>query len=200
MATTTKTGSKTGTKSTGSTQKTATAKAAVKTETPAKVETTKETVFDIPVVPKQIDVNQYVPVKNGFHGVLVFKSPHTGETFEWGEFGDIQDIQLTDLRAAKNSMKGFFINNWFLFDEEYDWVIDYLGVRKYYANALGIDDFDGLLDKSASEIEKIINALSEGQKKSVAYMVGEKIRSGEIDSRKLIASLEKTLGVSLIES
>lgn len=169
---------------------------------PAPKPTPEKTVEAAPVieerpVAKEIDVNQYVRVKNGFHGHLVYKSPHTGEVFEWGAFGDEQDMQLSELKSAKNSSKGFFINNWFMFDDP--WVIDYLGVRMFYKNALTLDEFDTLFDKSPEEVADIISEMSDGQKSSVKYYASEKIRNGEIDSRKMIATLEEALGVQLIE-
>lgn len=147
---------------------------------------------------KEIDVNQYVTVRNGFHGHLVYKSSHTGELFEWDEFGEEQEMQLLELRNAKNSAKGFFRNNWFMFDEP--WIIDYLGVGKFYQHALNLDEFKSLFDKTPEEVAMIISDMSDGQKRTVVYLAAEKIRNGEIDSRKMIATLENALNVKLVES
>ena len=68
------------------------------------------------IVPKDIDMNQYVIVRNGFHGRLVYKSSRTGEKFVWDGFGTEQEMELKELRNAKNTSKGFFKNNWFMFD------------------------------------------------------------------------------------
>ena len=137
-------------------------------------ETTKK-----PVVPKEIDPNQIITVRNGFQGRLVYKSKRTGERWSW------------------NSNKKYFINNWFMFDE--DWVIDYLGMRQYYKNSLNIQDFDQLFKKPVGEIEDIISKLSEGQRKSVAYRAKQLIAEEEIDSNRVINTLEKCLGVELVE-
>ena len=80
------------------------------------------------IIPKDIDASQFVTVRNGFQGKLVYVSKRTGETFIWEEFGSEQEMELRELRNAKNSYKTFFVNNWFMFDE--DWIVDYLGVRK----------------------------------------------------------------------
>lgn len=149
------------------------------------------------IIPKDIDLNQYITVKNGFHGKLVYKSSRTGEKFVWDKYGSEQEMELKELRNAKNSSKRFFTDNWFMFDE--DWVIDYLGMRQYYKNAISIGDFDKLFKKSPSEIKKAIADMSHGQKRSVIYRASELIASGDIDSRKAIAALEDALGVELIE-
>ena len=155
-------------------------------------ETTKK-----PVVPKEIDPNQIITVRNGFQGRLVYKSKRTGERWSWESFGAEQDMELSELKNARNSNKKYFINNWFMFDE--DWVIDYLGMRQYYKNSLNIQDFDQLFKKPVGEIEDIISKLSAGQRKSVAYRAKQLIAEEEIDSNRVINTLEKCLGVELVE-
>lgn len=150
-----------------------------------------------PLVPKDIDPSQYITVRNGFQGRLVYKSKRTGERFVWDSFGAEQDMELSELRNARNSNKKYFINNWFMFDEP--WIVDYLGMGKYYRFAISIQDFDKLFTKPASEIEKTIANLSDGQKQSVAYRAKQLISEGGIDSNRLIATLEKCLGIELIE-
>lgn len=170
--------------------------ASKKTTTATKEEVTKK---EEPIIPKEIDVNQLIPVKNGFFGRLVYISARTKEEFEWEEEGDIQEIELRELRSAKSSAKKFFSNNWFLFDEEYDWVIDYLGVRKFYKNAINVEDLEHILKKSPAEIKKAIGALTPGQRSSLLYKVRDMVASNEIDSRKAVSTLEEAFGVELIE-
>lgn len=149
------------------------------------------------LIPKEIDPNQYITVRNGFQGRLVYKSKRTGERFVWDSFGAEQDMELSELKNAKNSNKKYFINNWFMFDEP--WVIDYLGMGQYYKFAVSIQDFDKLFEKPTAEIGKIISKLSDGQKKSIAYRAKQLIADGGIDSNRTIATLEKHLGMELIE-
>lgn len=152
-----------------------------------------------PIVPKDVDPNQIIIVKNGFQGKLVYISPRTHETYKWDGFGDEQEMELRELRNAKSASKKFFINNWFMFDEENMWVVDYLGLNQYYKKALSLDDFESVFQKSPAKIEEIINGLSSGQKSSLAYRARQMIADGEIDSRKVINTLEESLGVELIE-
>ena len=162
----------------------------------------KDTLIDIEEkksykVKNALDPNMYVTVKNGFNGTLVYKSKKTGERFIWEEFGDEQEIELSELKAAKNSYKSFFVNNWFLFDDPE--VVEWLGMSQYYKHALNSDSFDKLFEKSPAEIEKTIKDLSDGQKKSVAFRARQLIADGTIDSIKVIGALEKSLSVELIE-
>lgn len=148
-------------------------------------------------VKKNLNPSMYVTVKNGFNGTLVYKSKKTGERFVWEAFGDEQEIELAELKAAKNSYKSFFVNNWFLFDDPE--IVEWLGMNQYYKYALNSASFDKLFEKSPEEIEKTVGALSNGQKKSVAFRAKQLIADGTIDSIKVIAALEKSLSVELIE-
>ena len=105
----------------------------------------EKTIVSKPIVPKDVDPNQYITVRNGFQGRLIYISKKTGETFEWDGFGEEQEMELRELKAAKNSYnKAFYSNNWFMFNPEDEWVIDYLGVRQYYKNAVNVDEFDDM--------------------------------------------------------
>lgn len=146
---------------------------------------------------KDIDLTQFVTVRNGFQGKLIYISKKTGEVYEWDEFGAEQELELLELKNAKNSNKKFFINNWFMFDDP--WVIDFLGVREYYKNTIPIGEFDDICFKDAKELEAILHNMPDGQKRSVAYRARQLISDGAIDSLKAVAVLEKELGVELIE-
>lgn len=84
-----------------------------------------------------------------------------------------------------------------MFDEP--WIVDYLGMGKYYRFAISIQDFDKLFTQPISKIESAISKLSDGQKQSVAYRAKQLISDGKIDSNKVISTLEKCLGIELIE-
>lgn len=150
-------------------------------------------------IPKDVDIHQFITVRNGFHGRLIFISKRTGEEFYWENFGDEQDIELIDLKSAKSANKDFFANNYFMFNEEDDWVIDYLGVRQFYRNGITADNYDELFSKDPSEVEKIISKMTPGQRRSVAYRASQLIADDKIDSYKVIMTLEKSLGIELIE-
>lgn len=171
----------------------------VAVETPKRKTRTKKAAEKTvkPIVPKDIDPEQYVTVRNGFQGRLVYVSKHTGERFVWDQFGAEQEMELRELKNAKNSYKKFFENNWFMFDE--DWIVDYLGVQRFYRNAVRIEDFDEIFQKDAKTISEIISDMSDGQKKSVAYRARVLIADGAIDSNKAITALEESLGVELVE-
>lgn len=148
-------------------------------------------------VKQDLNPNSIITVKNGFQGRLIYISKRTQERFIWDNFCDEQDMELQELKNAKNSSKAYFENNWFLIDDPE--IIEYLGVSRYYKNALSAETFDELFDKPADEVRDIVNKLSAGQKKSVAFRAKQKIAAGEIDSIKVITALEDALSTELID-
>lgn len=148
-------------------------------------------------VKETLDPHQLVTVRNGFCGTLIYVSRRTGEKFLWDKLGDEQDMELQELRAARNASREFYENNWFMIDDPE--VIAYLGVERYYKNALTIDGLDDVFTLPPSKLEAKIGLLSAGQKATLAYRARQLIRDGEIDSIKTIGVIEKCLGVELIE-
>lgn len=180
------------TTSTRGTTKPAATNVTEKVDTPKPVAEKKEKFKVI-----EFDPNQTVVVKNGFQGKLVYISKRTGQRYIWENPGDEQDMEISELRNAKNNAKGFFIDNYFQFDDPE--VIEYLGVQQYYKYALKIEDFDTIFEKTPEEIKKIISDLSDGQKKSVAYRARKLIASGDIDSNRVIKALEEALDTALVD-
>lgn len=150
-------------------------------------------------VPEDVSPNDIVMVRNGFNGRLVYVSTKTGEKYIWDELGDETEMEVKELRTAKNSQKKFFEDNWFMFDDEYSWVIPYIGVTKYYENAVTIDSLKGVLKKTPAEIKKLCAKVNDGQKRTLIYLVKELYANGEIDSLKTVSALEEGLGISLSE-
>jgi len=190
----------------GSTSKPAQKKAMVKAEQPKVIEPIADQltikVEETPVrqefqVLEVLDPHSYVTVRNGFNGRLVYVSKRSGERLVWSEFGDEQDMELQELKNAKNSYRAFFENNWFMIDDPA--VIAYLGVERYYKNALAFEHFDDLFNLSPTEIERRVALLSEGQKASVAYRARQLIAEKEIDSIRVIEALERSLSTELIQ-
>lgn len=149
------------------------------------------------IKPRELKPTDYITVKNGFPGKLIYISKRNNEQYVWSAFGDEQDIELQELKNARNSSKAFFENNWFLFDDPA--VVSYLGVERMYANSLNAGEFGDLFKKTPDEIEEILAKLPDAQKLSLAYLARQKIADHEIDSLRVIELLEKYLNVPLIE-
>lgn len=145
---------------------------------------------------KKLDPEMYVTVRNGYPGLLVYKSTKTGEVFRFEGFGDEHEIELQELQKAKNTSKGFFINNWFLIDDPE--VIEYLGIGQFYKDAFTYEEFEELAEMSEKEVADKVSRISEGQKLAVTRYARQLVRDGRIDSVSVIKALENGLGVKLV--
>lgn len=139
--------------------------------------------------------DEYVTVRNGYDGCLIYRSSKTGEKFVFENFGDTHDIEIQELKKARNDAKAFFRNGWFLIDDPD--VITYLGLGEYYKNAFTYEDFDKLAEMTPEEISEKIAKVSPGQRETIAHRARTMIADGRIDSHRAIAALEQGLGVQL---
>ena len=178
------------------------ATAATTTRRTTKTETKASTNMD--VVEKQhiklrktLPPEAIIPVINGFQGKLIAQNRRTHEEFIWEEFGDVQDLTFADVKSIYSTDKAFFSNNWFLFEDTL--VLEVLNAEKYYTNALTVEDFDTLFDKTSDEIKAIVSKLNHSQKMSVCYKARNAVANHEIDSLSVITALEDSLGVKLVD-
>lgn len=149
-------------------------------------------------VVKELDPSMVVSVKNGFDGTLVYHSKKTGEDFVWHALGDEQDIDLAELKNARNASKSFFENNWFVIDDED--VLKWLRVDSFYENALTIEEMETIEEQPAAKITKMISGMSNGQRETLRYMIIRKHAEGKLDGAtvKSLKVLEKLLNINLI--
>ena len=163
---------------------------------PVREEAASEPAVKTEAAQRELKPDSYVTVRNGFNGRLVYKTRKTGERFVWEDFGAEQDMEIQELKNAKNSYKSFFEENWFMLDPD---VIAYLGVERYYKDALTIDGMDALFNMDADEVKKKVSRLSNGQKATIAYRAKQMIRDKQIDSLRVIGALEASLGIQLMD-
>lgn len=147
---------------------------------------------------KDIHLNTLVEVKNGFNGKLTYISKkNNGMEIVWESFGDVEYLELSELVSAFSAQKKFFTANWWLIDDIE--ILDFLGAKKFYENALTADNFNNIFKQTPNEIKEKISQMTSGQQKTLAYIAIDMINSGELDSRIVIKTLEESLGFNLIE-
>ena len=144
-----------------------------------------------------LELHTRIPVRNAFPGGLTYRDSRTGLMYKWSNDGDVEYMELGELRTARNTQPIFFENNWWEIDEVH--VLEWLNATKFYKGSLMLKDFDVLLDKSPDEIVCTIAKIPEAQKDNLILRVRAKVAAGEIDSLKAIRALEGALGVRLTE-
>lgn len=142
-----------------------------------------------------LELHTRIPVRNAFPGGLTYRDGRTGLMYGWKEEGDVEFMELGELRTARSTQPKFFEKNWWEIDEVR--VLEWLNATKFYKGSLMLKDFDVLFSKSPDEIIDIVAKIPEAQKDNLILRVRAKVAAGEIDSLKVIRALEGALGVKL---
>lgn len=145
---------------------------------------------------RKITNDTMVECKNGTHGKLVYVSKkNPGVTYEWNEFGEIQEMDYGELVSMRGAQRRFFEDNWVLIEDAE--VLKKLGVDKYYKNALTTENFDSVFTWSVDEIKEKIPKMSDGMKDSIRVRAMELIKAGKFDSLASIKAMGEALGCDL---
>ena len=134
------------------------------------------------------------PLTHSLHDQHEHMSRMVDRTYEWNEFGETVDIEFKELKTMLSNQKRFFIDNWITMEKE---VIEALKAERYYPKHIEFEDLANIAEKSDKEIEEILTGISNSMKYVIGHMVVQKVKNGEIDSRKKIVLLEKILGYDL---
>ena len=177
----------------------------IETSAAAEVTTVKE-------APKKRDYkfpdHVMVSVQSNTFGELIYVNPHNGTKVSWSELGDVQPMPMGELRAMRNTQRGFFSNNriFVLGIEEEGYedalpedVYKSLMVSQYYKDIIDPDNFHDLFRLDVNELRDRLYRLGDGAKTNVVVAANEAIKSGRLDSIRKIQVIEECLGCELID-
>lgn len=152
------------------------------------------------VTADKIDLNDLVEVRSRFYGGLTYISRKTGYRVSWGEYDSFQYLTIDELMAMRNTQPQFFTNNWVvLVGDNAEDVKSFLQIDRYYKGFDAVDGFDELFSYEPDEILEVVGKMSGSMKENVARRAYALIKSGELDSVKVIAALEEACGYELRE-
>lgn len=148
-------------------------------------------------------------VRSNCYGELIYVSKKTGFTTSWENYGIPQPLTLEELMTMRNTQINFFKRNLIIIegfqDPEYnetysvEEILAYLQVTQYYTKLLCPNNLDDVFKMTPEKIEECVPRMSSGVKNSILVKANELIEKGEIDSIKMVRSLEKALGCELSE-
>lgn len=152
------------------------------------------------VTSDKIDLNDLVEVRSRFYGGLTYISRKTGYRVSWSEYDSFQYLTIDELMTMRNTQPQFFTNNWVVIvgDNAED-VKSFLQIDRYYKGFDAVDGFDELFGYEPDEIIEVVGKMSGSMKENVARRAYALIKSGELDSVKVIAALEEACGYELRE-
>lgn len=138
--------------------------------------------------------NEEVTVQRviGGMGSVHFVDVKTGDEYVWAEIGDTEVVTVDVLKrmVGKNSM--YLKTPWLKIIDSDD-AVEALGLKSLYRALELTEDIDTLLKMSDSEINNLVNKLSQDYKESMAINTQTKILSGELTNVHTIRKLERLL-------
>ncbi|MFK3936681.1 hypothetical protein ACI2JA_04085 [Alkalihalobacillus sp. NPDC078783] len=152
-------------------------------------------------VRKQIDPHRLVPCKNVTSGGVTYRSKKTGNEYRWELPGDVEDVEVQELRTMVSSNKSYTHTPWILIDEEEDAdVIEYLGLKRLYSDLILPDEIDDLLLYAGSQaLEERLEKLPKGSQAMIRDRAIELRKNNQLDSIGIIQVIKKYIKIDLLE-
>lgn len=169
---------------------------AVETKAEVKVEQPKK---EKPEITMQMLVPCVSMVRDG---ELIYASKRlAGYMVRWHGFMDMQFVEMNELVSMKSTDIAFFINNWIVIPDSYELkkeVMEYLGIDRFYNNAMDVEAINNLFDAPVNVIIDKVKAMSDVSKDAVRTVAEKAIKEGTLDSFQKIQALESVLNCSLV--
>ncbi|MEK5036305.1 hypothetical protein MKY96_33170 [Paenibacillus sp. FSL R7-0302] len=171
-----------------------TAKTAEATEVVEVVETKPVKQEEVKKTKVEVDRNQLVECKNVTNGSLTYIS-RNGYVAEWGNFGDVEYLPVSELMTMKASQGRFLNEPWLIIEDEE--VAQFLGLKKVYERIVAADEITALFSKSPKEIEEILATAPKGTKDLVADKAREMVANETLYDTRIMKVLDKALNIDL---
>lgn len=147
------------------------------------------------VTRQKIPPDALITVRNATAGKLIYVSRRmAGVVIVWNDFGDENQIEMSELYAMRNTDRRFFSERWIELPPD---VLRELHVEEYYKDALSIDEINGLFNSDEDIISRAVSRMNQSQKAALGIKALNMIEEGTLVNIKTITAIEKALGVQL---
>lgn len=158
--------------------------------------------------PKRVKITDdiQIRVKSNYYGTLFFKNKRTGDSVEWKNPGEIQNVTMGDLKAMRAEQAPFFKNQWLVIlgVAEYEDcratcedIFKALTIEQFYKNYIEPTDYRVICGWSEKEIAERVAMLTAGAKENLVVALNTYIKDGTLDSLRKIRAFEEALGYKL---
>ena len=131
-------------------------------------------------------------------GQLIMVGKKTGNLYTWSNFGDLSEVEFSDLRSAKLTKSDFVWKPLFIIEDE-ELLEQWSDVNEMYTGMYTPEDLEEIFSiNNLGRFEKVIKELPSGIKESVKTMAAEKISNGTLDSINKIKKIDEILGTELM--
>jgi uncharacterized protein (UPF0147 family) len=154
----------------------------------------RETVAD-----EEIDSDTDILVRSAYRGTLVLSTEPNGAgvKYEFGEFGEEQDIPFGDLKDICKNMRRFAQEGYFYIMNES--AVKKLRLTSSYGRMLPFDDMAELENKPSDVVIELYKLASPLQKDEIVDLYLEKYRSGKEVDTNVLRCIGELIGRDLLE-
>lgn len=136
-----------------------------------------------------------IPCKSVRYGKMQYISKKSGTIYEWSDFGDVCELEYSDLLALKASKSVFLYDPWFLIlDEDLQ---DAWKLKELYSYFNNFDEVEEFLKQSASDIAKNLESAPRGYQDVIRYTARNMLQNGTLDSVAKIKTIDRILHTQL---
>lgn len=144
---------------------------------------------------KKLNRDDLIVVMNNTAGRLAHGSRKTGQEWLFTEYGQTDEMELSELVTLNNSSPAMLREPWLLIlDDE---AVEYLGLKKLYENVLTEDEMEEFFNSDLEQMEKLLDKLPKGMKELIAGLAKKKVEDNTLDSISKIKLIEEKLKVTL---
>jgi hypothetical protein len=143
---------------------------------------------------RNVDRDEYVDVMSNTTGKL-FYSSRTGAEFVFTEYGQTDQIQVSELINMNNKNPRYLKEPWLIIMDED--VVQFLGLSKVYENIIMPEEFETFFNRPVEEIEAFIRKAPKGMTQLIVSMAQTKVQDGTLDSMRVVKLINDIFGTDL---
>lgn len=129
-------------------------------------------------------------------GGLFMEGPKTHMHYEWVQYGDITEVEYSDLAALVRVKSTYVFGPWFMIDDE-DFIEEFPQLKKFYTENYTLSDLETILSYPTDRMMDEVKALPKTAAESLKVMSASAISDGTLDSVAKIKALDDFFGTNL---
>lgn len=175
------------------------------TSAPKKAEVKEEEIKKVPAkeeavkttsAKKVFNQDDYITCRSVTVGTLWCEGPKSHTTYNWVDYGDLNDLEYRDLVALVRSRSKFIFGPLFIVEDE-DFIEEFSQLRKFYDEQYTVNDLKEVLDLKTTDMIETIKTLPKSAIDSLKSIASTQVANGQLDSVKKIKALDELFGTEL---
>ena len=143
--------------------------------------------------PRKFKEDDTVVCRSCTPGLMILEGARSGNIYRFMGVNDVLEVEYKDVLAELRGRTGYITRPMFIVEDE-DFVQQNPYLKTIYDNMYPVSELEKIFELPASQIRRVIAGLPEGVQRSVESMAATKIRNEEIDSLRMIHTLEDIFG------